>query len=503
MDDLATAFGLIFQIQNILMMVLGLVIGITIGAVPGLNTPLAVALALPFTFQLSPLAGLSMLVGIYKGGTYGGSISAILINVPGTPAAAATAIDGNVLAQRGQAGKALKMAIYASIFGELASDMVLILLAFQIARIALQFGPPEYFALGLFALTIIGLVSGKSLPRGLISGFLGILLATVGLDPIDGGNRFSFGIYELSGGLKLIPMIIGVFAIAEVMVQAEKIAFTSAAQNVLELSPNPEDNRVTGRDLRKVLPAMLRGTSLGIFIGAVPGIGAAIAAFLSYGLAKRFSKEPEKFGDGALEGIAASESANNGVTGSTLIPLLTLGIPGDVVTAIMLGALTVHGLIPGPTLFQQQGDFVTALFIGMLMVTSLHFIIAMLGLPLFVRAVRMPRAVLFPLVAILCVTGTLVATGSAFDVFVMLGFGFLGYVMNKFGFPVPPMLIGFILGPLVEVALRQSMIMSDGSIAIFFIRPVACFFIVLTAVVVVSMAWNVWKKDNKGAPEKS
>ena len=498
MENFATAFGMIFQLPNIVLMVVGLIIGIIIGAIPGLNTPLAVALALPFTFHLPPLAGLSMLIGIYKGGTYGGSISAILINVPGTPAAACTAIDGSVLAKKGQAGKALKMSIYASIFGELCSDLVLILLAFQIARIALEFGPAEYFALGLFALTVIGMVSGKSLLRGLISGFLGILLSTSGFDPIDGGNRFSFGIYELSGGLTLIPMIIGVFAIAEVLVQAEKCAFNSSDRNVLELSPNPEDNRVTRDDLKEAFPAILRGTLIGTIIGAIPGTGAAIAAFLSYGLAKRFSKTPEKFGEGALEGVAAAESANNGVCGTTLVPLLTLGIPGDVVTAIMVGALMVHGLIPGPTLFQQHGDFVTALFIGMLIATILHLFIAMLGLPLFIRAVRTPRGVLFPLVAILCVTGTLAATGSTFDLFVMLGFGFLGYAMIKFGYPVPPMLIGFILGPLVEVALRQSMTLSNDSISIFFTRPVACFFVVLTGIVIVSMAWGAWKRKLKG-----
>lgn len=490
MDQLFAGLDQILQLQNIVLMIVGLIIGIVIGAIPGLNVPLAVALALPFTFNLAPLAGLSMLIGIYKGGTYGGSISAILINVPGTPAAAATAMDGNALARQGKAGKALKLSIYASIIGELASDIVLIVAAAQIARLALNFGPPEFFALGLFALTIIGLVSGTGLTRGLIAGALGILLSMVGLDPIEGEVRLAFGVYELTAGLKFIALIIGAFAISEALVQVEKSAVEKVAFNVLEVSDNPEDNRVTKEDFKKVLPAILRGTPLGIFIGAIPGIGSSIAAFLSYGLAKKFSKEPEKFGHGAIEGVAAAESANNAVTGSTLIPLLTLGIPGDVITAIMLGALTVHGLIPGPTLFQQQGDFITALFIGMLIVTLLHFVIAMIGLPLFIRAVKVPRGVLFPLVIVLCVTGTLVATSSIFDVFVMLGFGVLGYLMVKFGFPIAPLLIGFILGPLIEVSLRQSMILSDNSINIFFSRPVAAVFIGLTLVVVVSVAWQ-------------
>jgi len=497
MDQIFVGLDQILTVQNILLMIVGLIIGIVIGAIPGLNVPLAVALALPFTFKLAPLAGLSMLIGIYKGGTYGGSIAAILINVPGTPAAAATAMDGNALARQGKAGKALKLSIYASIFGELVSDIVLIVAASQIARIALTFGPPEFFALGLFALTIIGLISGAGLTRGLIAGALGILLSTVGLDPIEGEVRLAFGIYELTGGLKFIALIIGAFAISEALVQVEKSAARNVEFNVLEISKDPEDNRVSAADFKKVFPSMLRGTGLGVFIGAIPGIGAAIAAFLSYGVAKKFSNEPEKFGNGAIEGVAASESANNAVTGSTLIPLLTLGIPGDVITAIMLGALTVHGLIPGPTLFQEQGDFITALFIGMLIVTLLHFVIAMIGLPLFIRAVRVPRGVLFPLVIVLCVTGTMVATGSTFDVFVMLGFGVLGYVMVKFGFPIAPMLIGFILGPLVEVALRQSMIISDDSFTVFFTRPVAAVFMVLTCVVVVSVAWQRFKELNR------
>lgn len=494
MEQIFAGLDQILQVQNILLMVVGLVIGIVIGAIPGLNVPLAVALALPFTFSLPPLAGLSMLIGIYKGGTYGGSIAAILINVPGTPAAAATAIDGNALARQGKAGKALKLSIYASVFGELVSDIVLIVAAAQVAKVALSFGPPEFFALGLFALTIIGLVSGTGLTRGLIAGALGILLSMVGIDPIEGEVRMAFGVYELTGGLKFISLIIGAFAISEALVQVEKSALKKANYNVLEISKNPDDNRVTREDFKKVLPAVLRGTPLGIFIGAIPGIGSSVAAFLSYGVAKRFSKEPEKFGHGSVEGVAAAESANNAVTGSTLIPLLTLGIPGDVITAIMLGALTVHGLIPGPTLFTQQGDFISALFIGMLIVTCLHFVIAMIGLPLFIRAVRVPRGILFPIVIILCVTGTLVATSSIFDVFVMLGFGFLGYLMVKFGFPVAPMLIGFILGPLIEVSLRQTMILSDNSIEIFFTRPVSAVFMVLTVIVVISVGWQRYKE---------
>ncbi|MEQ9639314.1 MAG: tripartite tricarboxylate transporter permease [Alphaproteobacteria bacterium] len=487
MEHLAAGLDLILAWQNVALMALGLVVGIVIGAIPGLNVPLAVALALPFTFHLPPLAGLSMLLGIYKGGTYGGSIAAVLINVPGTPAAAATAMDGYKLARAGKAGKALKTSLYASVFGELVSDIVLIVLAAQVARIALAFGPHEFFALGLFSLTIIALVSGKSLTRGLLSGAVGVLLATVGLDPLDGEVRLAFGVYELTGGLNFIALIIGAFAIAECLVQAENRALGKLAAQVLSMSAERADNRVSAAELRALLPTVLRGTGIGVFIGAIPGIGAAIAAFMSYGLAKRLSKQPETFGEGALEGVAAAESANNAVTGSTLIPLLTLGIPGDVITAIMLGALTVHGLIPGPTLFQQQGDFVTALLIGMLMVTGLHLVIGRLGLPLFIHAVRLPPGILFPLVVMLCVTGTYVATSNTFDVFVMLAFGVLGYGMVKFDFPIPPLLIGFILGPLVEVSLRQAVILSNNGAWDFVTRPVSAGFLALTVIVIGSV----------------
>ncbi len=494
MDQILVGLEQILQLQNILLMIVGLIVGIVIGAIPGLNVPLAVALALPFTFSLPPLAGISMLIGIYKGGTYGGSISAILLNVPGTPAAAATAIDGNALARQGKAGKALKLSIYASVFGELVSDIVLIVAAAQVSRFALKFGPPEFFALGLFALTIIGLISGTGLVRGIIAGALGFLLSMVGIDPVEGGARMTFDIYELSGGLKFIALIIGAFAISEALVQVEKSARPGTKLKVLEISPHKADNNVSKAEFMQVLPAMLRGTPLGVAIGAIPGLGSSIAAFLSYGLAKKLSKTPEEFGKGSLEGVAAAESANNAVTGSTLIPLLTLGIPGDVITAIMLGALTVHGIVPGPTLFQQQGDFVSALFICMLIVTFLHFFVAMLGLPLFIRAVRIPRGILFPLVIVLCVTGAFVATSSIFDTMVMLGFGVLGYLMVKFGFPIAPMLIGFILGPLVEMSLRQSLIISGNSLDIFFTRPVSATLLTLTLIIIITVGWQRFKE---------
>ncbi|MFQ5898763.1 MAG: tripartite tricarboxylate transporter permease [Candidatus Methylomirabilia bacterium] len=497
MDQFVVGFALILQVHNIAMMVLGLVIGIVIGAIPGLNVPLAVALALPFTYHLSPLAGLSMLIGIYKGGTYGGSISAILINIPGAPAAAATTLDGYPLARAGKAGKALKLAIYASVVGEIVSDLALILLAVHLARFALTFGPAEYFALGLFALTIIGLVSGRSLVKGLIAGALGLLFANVGMDPLVAEPRLAFGVYELTGGFKFITLIIGLFAISEALVQVEESLKKTASIRVIELSRHRADNRVSWAEWKSCMPVVSRSAPLGVAIGAIPGLGSSIAAFLAYGLARHLSKEPERFGNGALEGVAAAESANNGVCGSTFIPLLTLGVPGDAITAIMLGALMVHGLIPGPTLFTQQGDVVTAFMIGMLITSCLHLVVAYGGLHVFIHAVRLPRAILFPIIIVLSVTGSFVAGSSFFDVFVMLGFGVLGYGMTKFGFPIAPLLIGFILAPMIESGLRQALIISDGSVGIFFERPVAATFLALTLAVVAWVAWSALGRSRR------
>ena len=497
MELIATGFDQIFHLQNLLLMAGGLVIGIVIGAIPGLNVPLAVALALPFTFHMPPLAGLSMLIGIYKGGTHGGSISAILINVPGAPAAAATAIDGYALARQGKAGKALKLSIYASVFGEIVSDIALILLAAQLAKIATTFGPAEFFALGLFALTIIGFVSGDSLIKGVIAGCMGLLFATIGMDPLESMPRMHFGFYELTGGLNFIAMIIGLFAIAEALIQIENSLKTTASRTVIEISRKGDDNRVTWAEFKMVFPTMLRSASLGVFIGAIPGIGSSIAAFLAYGIAKNMSKEPEMFGKGSIEGVAAAESANNGVCGATFIPLLTLGIPGDVITAIMLGAFMVHGLIPGPTLFTEQGGFVSAFMIGMLITSCMHLFIALIGLRGFIQAIKLKRSLLFPIVIVLCITGTFVAGGGQFPIYVMLGMGVLGYLMIKFGFPIPPLLIGFILSPMIEDGLRQALLISDGDLAIFYGRPIAMSFLVMTAALVIRITWSHMRKSAK------
>jgi putative tricarboxylic transport membrane protein len=495
MELLSAGLGLVLTPEHLALIVVGLVIGIVIGAIPGLNVPLAVAIALPVTFNLDPIGGLAMLVGIYKGGTYGGSLSAVLINVPGTPAAAATALDGAQLTRQGHAGKALKMSLYASIIGEGVSDLALILFAVPVAWFALRIGAPERFALSLFALTLVGVLSQGNMIKGLFAGAFGVFLSTFGVDPLTGDFRLTFGFRELAGGWSFIALVIGVFAVAEALLLLEKRLTGAIETGRVRLSDS--HHRLSRDDWRRSLPVIARSAPIGVFIGAVPGLGSAVSAFLNYGITRQLSKEPERFGKGAIEGVAAAETANNAVTSATFVPLLTLGIPGDVITAIMLGAFMVHGLLPGPALFQQNSEFVAAFFVMMVVATVLHLVVGRLGMPLFVQTVKVPNQILFPIVMVLSVTGVYVATNSLFDIYVMLGFGLLGYGMARFGFPVAPLLIGFILGPLVEVGLRQSLILSRGSLDIFLTRPIAAVFLTLALATVVVVAWREWQGQGK------
>ena len=504
MEEIFAALPMALNPWVMAMAAAGLVIGIVIGAIPGLNVPLAVAIALPVTFNLEPLAGLAMLVGIYKGGTYAGSLSAVLIGIPGTPAAAATALDGAPLMRQGKAGKALKMSLYASIIGELVSDLALIFLALPMAVAALSFGPAENFALGIFSLTLIAVLSEGVMLKGLISGALGILLSTFGIDPLTGDFRLTFGVAEISAGWSFIALVIGIFAVAEGFALVEKRVKGGSGGMPARVRLSDPDHSLTRAEWRRSAGAIARSAPIGVAIGAVPGLGSAISAFLNYGLARNFSREPEKFGKGAVEGVAAAETGNSAVTSSTFIPLLTLGIPGDVITAIMLGAFMIHGLVPGPTLFTENGTFVTAFFIVMIATTLLHLVIARAGMPLFMQAVRVPTDILFPIVLLLCFTGVYVASNSFFDLYVMLGFGLLGYLMNKLGFPVAPLLIGFILGPLVEIGLRQSLIISRGSFDIFLERPIAAIFLGLALATILWVGWREVRgprhKDKEKAP---
>ena len=460
--------------QNLYAIVGGVLVGTIVGAIPAMTMSMGVALALPFTFYMNPVTGILLLVGIYKGAIYGGSISAILINTPGTPAAACTILDGHPLAKRGEAKRALSMALYSSCIADLISNLSLILFAGFIASFALRFGPPEFFMLIVFSLTIIAGVSGKSLMRGLVSAGFGLILATVGLDLVYGSERFVFGSPDMLGGLNLIPVLVGLFALPEIIdACARKFGYQEIIRNVGQ-------KLVGWAEIRRCLPSIFRGSLIGVVLGAIPGIGAAPAAFLSYSEAKRTSKYSENFGQGEIEGVAAAEAGNNGVSGATLIPLLSLGVPGDVTTAIMLGAFMIHGLQPGPLLFQQNLDIVYALFCGILLSSVWLLAIGRIGIRFFARIAEVPSSILLPVVLVLCFFGSYAINNSMFDILVMITMGVLGFFMMKFELPPAPFLIAFVLGPLFEDNLRRSLLISRGEIDIFFQGGITWFFIILT-----------------------
>ena len=478
------AYGIanFFTYYNLLAVFLGIIVGIIIGALPGLTATMGVALVVPFTFTMHPVTAICLLLGIYKGGVYGGSVSAILISTPGTPAAAATVLDGYEMAKQGKAGKALKMAIYASVIADVTSDLITIFVCLPIASIAMRFGPPEFAMVILFSITVIGLVSGRSVIKGIIAGLAGLLFSTIGLDPMMATPRFTFGLITLTQGLAFLPMLIGLYGGSEILIQIERLSLESIS--IAKRSSNAEDNNVSWQEFKQCMKSIFRAGAIGTFIGALPGIGSPVSAFVSYGWAKKESKHPELFGKGALEGIAAAEAGNNAVCGATMIPLLTLGVPGDMVTAALLGAFLIQGLTPGPMLFKNAAPMIYTMFIGMIFCNLVNFAVARLGINLFRRVVQLPKSLIFPVVAILCVVGSYAINNSLFDVLCMFFFCVLGYFMRKFDFPLAPVNIGFILGTLLEEAVRQALIISRGNPMIFINHPIALFFLIFTFIMI-------------------
>ena len=473
METILEGFYLFATWQNLMLLGLGVTIGTFVGAVPGMTTPMAVALTLPFTFTLHPVSGILLLLGVYKGGIYGGSITAILINAPGTPAASCTVLDGYPLARRGEARRALDIALYASCIADFISNLSLILCAGLLASLALAFGSPEVFTLILFSLTIIASVSGDQLLKGLGSAAFGLMLAVVGLDLVYGTNRLIFGEVELMSGLNFIPVLIGLFALPEI------ISFFGRVEVQREHNPLAGIGASLA-DIKRTLPTILRGSFIGVILGAIPGIGGAPAAFLSYSEARRTSKNAANFGKGEIEGVAAAESGNNGTAGATLIPLLALGIPGDVTTAIILGAFMIHGLRPGPLLFQDNLSLIYALFIGIMMSSIFLFVVGKFSIKIISRIADIPQRILFPIVLVLCVFGAYAVNNTVFDVGVMFVMGLVGFIMLKLKIPAAPFLIAFILGPMLEDNFRQSLLMSRGSWTIFFSSPICWIFWGLT-----------------------
>jgi len=477
MEELAlVALWDVLHFHNILASIFGVLFGLFIGSTPGLTISLGMVLLLPLTFTMEPVTSICMLLGLYASGMTGGSMSAILLNIPGTPSASATAIDGHELAKKGRAGEAMGIAVISSFIGGIISLLCLVLISPLIAKFALKFGAPELFALVLLGITLICSFGQKSVLKGLLSGVLGLVLMTVGLDPMMGTPRFTFGIVDLQAGIPFLPAMIGLFAIPQL------IQGIACGERVLpQFDSGVSDILPRIKNIAKYLKTILMGGLLGTGIGAIPGAGGPIAVFMSYNYAKKINKRySDNFGKGEPRGVAAPEAANNAVAGGAMIPMLTLGIPGDPITAILLGALMIHGLIPGPLLFQQNPQFVYSIFWAFLLANLFNLVLALLTIKIWVRVLKVPKRVLLPIIAILCVVGTYALRNTFFDTGIMLVFGILAYFLKKYNIPIVPMLLALILGPSLEEHLRMSLIISQGNPSIFITHPISLIFILIS-----------------------
>lgn len=477
LDLIVGGFRDAFTVSNIFFIFAGAFIGILFGAIPGLSSDLGVILFLPLTFSMDVLPGILLLLGIYCAGTYGGSITAILIGTPGTNVAMATVFDGYPLAQKGQAKKALTLALYSSTIGGIISALLLLFTAPFISKFVLSFGPPEYFALSIFGLSIIAGVSGNSMLRGIIMGGFGFLVSCVGVDASSGATRFAFDNVFLMKGLGLTPVLLGVFALPNIL---NNIYTRNYRNSFVSESDYKSSSDLTKEEKKQCMPTILKSTVIGSIIGAIPGAGAGIAAFMAYNEAKRGSKRGHLFGTGEIEGVAAPEAANNAVTGCSLIPLFTLGIPGSVVAALLIGAFTMQGLIPGPTLFKTQAPLMYAIMVGIIICNIAMWLEGRYLLRLFAKIALVPQPIIFTGLALFCVAGAFAFSNHIFNVYVLLIFGVVMYLIQRLGFPGAPFVLGIVLGSLMESNLKNSLVMSNGSWLIFFQRPICLAIIAIT-----------------------
>ena len=493
--NILAGFISIFQPLNLLLIVIGVVVGVVFGAVPGFTGVMAIALLLPFTFSLDTVGGLLMLLGVYCGGAFGGSVSSILIGTPGSPEAAATVLDGYPLAKKGKAYKALSMAAFASTVGGLISAVSLLLFAPLIAKAALLFGPPEYFMLGIFGITVIAGVSGNHIGKGIQAGCIGVFLTTIGLDQEAGVMRFTAGNIDLYSGISMLPIILGAFALNRVFQGVQNSCRTSGAMDIQDMSSR---EKLTKQEYRSCMKTIGKSSIIGVIIGAIPAAGADIAAWLSYNEAKRSSKDGARFGTGVLEGVAAPEAGNNAITGASLIPLLTLGIPGSGGAATLLGALMMHGLAPGPSLFKEHGDTMYIIMLGLVFVNIFMYIIVKFLSRYFIHITRIPEKLLVAALLVIALFGAYISAGSQFDVLVALCAAAGIYVLTLFEFPVIPLILGFILGPTIEANLRRSMVMLDGNLLQIFTRPICLMFVALSVFMVVLSKKTLTNPETQG-----
>lgn len=488
------AFQIIFSPKVFLLLCGSVLGGVVVGAAPGLTSTMAIGLLVPLTFGVSKFSAFVLLLGIYCGAIYGGSITAILMNVPGTPTSAVTAIEGYPMTMKGEGGKALGVATMSSTLGGLLSCMVLIFLSLQLARVAIMFGPTEYFSLGLFATAVVLSLSSKSVIKGLIATLFGLLLSTIGVDPVAQYPRFTFGIQEILIGIPAVPAIIGLFCVSEAFRMAEQ------AELVAKLKKDVSGILIAYRELPRLWKIILKSSLIGSFIGTLPGIGALVASFLSYGEAKRKSKTPEAFGKGAVEGVCASEAANNAVTGGALVPLLTLGIPGDTSTLMLLGAMIIHGLIPGPTLFREDTILVYVIFGTMIMCNLMILPIGLSLSPYIARISLIKRKYLMPAVGVLAITGASIGYGHIYYFWISIIFGFIGYICQKGGFPVLAIAMCLILGPIMERNLRAALMLPENIFWLFCARPITAS---LIAASIFAVIWGLRREAKAKNAEKA
>jgi putative tricarboxylic transport membrane protein len=479
-DGLFHALPLVFEPANFLAMIGGVAMGIAIGALPGLSATMGIAVLIPLTFGMDPMVALGMMAGIYNGAMYGGAIPAVLLRVPGTPAAIATTFDGYPMAQKGQAGRALQIAVVSSAIGGMISAISLMTLAPPLSRVTLAFGPAEYFWVGVFGLSAISVFVGKNPIKGVISACLGLLVGVIGLDQVTGGERFTFGNVNLLDGFHIVVLLTGLYALPPAIAMAEEAVMTGISRAQLKVGAA----QGIFDDWRLLWRTWLRSGIIGIFVGLLPGAGGNIAAFLSYNEARRASKRPQDFGEGSPEGVAAAETGNNADNSAALVPALTLGVPGSSVAAVILGGLLVHGLRPGPALFRDHADIVYGFMIQMFMTSFLLIVIGgFLGTKVFIHVLRLPRVLLVPLIVALTGVGVYSINNSMFDLWMMLAFGMVGYAMERLSFPLAPAVLGLILGSMAEESMRLQLLISQDDWSVFLTRPISALIAVLTALV--------------------
>jgi len=464
----------------------GVIVGIVFGAIPGLSATMAVTLFLPFTYAMNITPGISLLLGLYVGGVSGGLISAILINIPGTPSSIATTFDGGPLAKHGQAGKALGVAIVFSFLGGLFSFIALLLIAPQIALLALKFSPVEYFAVIAFSMTLVSSLAGKDFIRGIISACIGLFISQIGSAPIDGTVRFTLGFKELSGGFDLVAVMIGFFAIPEILQAAR-----DSVRNTKIVKVNFEKIKGFGFSFKEFvsqIPNFIRSALIGTGIGILPGIGGGTSNILAYMAAQKSSKHPEKFGTGIIDGVVASETANNAAIGGAAIPLLTMGIPGDPVTAVLLGGLIVKGIAPGPLFLSTQGTLFYTIFFGLMIANVMMIIAQFSGLRFFVKLLNINKAFMLPSIVVLCSIGAFGSTNRVFNIYAMMICGLVAYTLIRFKFPVTPIIISYVLGNMLEENLRRGLMFTDGNFLGFFKSPIAAVFL---AIGILSVVYSI------------